>query len=284
MNSATPVTIRTLSRPELDTALEWAAAEGWNPGLYDGEAFHAADPQGFFGAFLDGEMVGSLSAVSYGKSFGFLGLYIVRPEYRGCGYGMALWRTALDYLGERLIGLDGVVERQADYMRSGFKLAYRNVRYQGVASGPVPVSREVVPLTAVPFDALRRYDRRLFPAPRERFLRAWIGQPHCAALGLPDQSGLAGYGVVRKCRSGFRIGPLFADDAAGAEALFLALRNHAGPGEPIVLDVPEPNLAAVALAERYGLSVVFETARMYKGGAPNLPLASVFGVTTFELG
>jgi ribosomal protein S18 acetylase RimI-like enzyme len=287
MSPTAPVTIRTLTRPELDTALEWAAVEGWNPGLYDGEAFYAADPRGFFGAFLDGEMVGSLSAVSYGQSFGFLGLYIVRPEYRGRGYGMALWRAALDALGKRTVGtvgLDGVVERQADYVRSGFKTAYRNVRYQGVASEPVPVGREVVSLAAVPFDVLRRYDSGLFPAPRERFLRVWIGQPYGAAFGLPDRDGLAGYGVIRKCRSGFKIGPLFADAAGGAEALFLALRNHAGPGEPIVLDVPESNLAAVALAERHGLGVVFETARMYKGAPPDLPLASIFGVTTFELG
>jgi hypothetical protein len=29
---------------------------------------------------------------------------------------------------------------------------------------------------------------------------------------------------------------------------------------------------------------VFETARMYKGSAPVLPLDNIFGVTTFELG
>jgi len=30
--------------------------------------------------------------------------------------------------------------------------------------------------------------------------------------------------------------------------------------------------------------VVFETARMYTGAAPQLPLRRLFGVTTFELG
>ena len=29
---------------------------------------------------------------------------------------------------------------------------------------------------------------------------------------------------------------------------------------------------------------VFETARMYRGGQPQLPLDRVFGVTSFELG
>jgi hypothetical protein len=32
------------------------------------------------------------------------------------------------------------------------------------------------------------------------------------------------------------------------------------------------------------MTVVFETARMYTGEAPRLPLDGIFGVTTFELG
>jgi phosphoglycolate phosphatase-like HAD superfamily hydrolase len=48
--------------------------------------------------------------------------------------------------------------------------------------------------------------------------------------------------------------------------------------------VPEPNAAAVALAERHGLQPVFETARMYRGPAPSEPLTRIYGVTTFELG
>jgi hypothetical protein len=59
---------------------------------------------------------------------------------------------------------------------------------------------------------------------------------------------------------------------------------HLAPGTEFFVDVPEPNTAAIALAERQGMSVVFETARMYTGPAPKLPLARLFGVTTFELG
>ena len=33
-----------------------------------------------------------------------------------------------------------------------------------------------------------------------------------------------------------------------------------------------------------GLTPVFETARMYRGPAPALPLERIFGITTFELG
>lgn len=33
-----------------------------------------------------------------------------------------------------------------------------------------------------------------------------------------------------------------------------------------------------------GLAPVFETARMYRGAMPRLPLERIFGITSFELG
>ncbi|HSC98032.1 MAG TPA: GNAT family N-acetyltransferase, partial [Casimicrobiaceae bacterium] len=55
-------------------------------------------------------------------------------------------------------------------------------------------------------------------------------------------------------------------------------------GEQIFLDVPEINREAMTLAQRNDMDVVFETARMYLGVAPDLPMHRIFGVTTFELG
>ena len=103
-------------------------------------------------------------------------------------------------------------------------------------------------------------------------------------MGILSDGKLAGYGVLRLCRSGYKIGPLFADRPEYAEALFVALKAHAAEGAPLYLDVPEVNPAAVALAKRYNMNAVFETARMYTGKSPDLPMNRLFGVTTFELG
>jgi hypothetical protein len=89
--------------------------------------------------------------------------------------------------------------------------------------------------------------------------------------------------VIRPCRAGFRIGPLVADDRAGAEAVLAALLAGVGGGE-IFLDVPNVNRDAVALVQDLRLAPVFETARMYTGATPPLRLERLFGVTTFELG
>ncbi len=273
--------IRTMRRGDIDLALDWAAAEGWNPGIHDGDPFYHTDPKGFFIGELGGEPAGCISAVAYSDSFGFVGLYIVRPEFRGMGFGIQLWNTAMRYMGNRNIGLDSVIAQQENYKKSGFRYAHRNIRYEGVGEGST--SRYIIELTEVPFEKLAAYDAALFPAMRPEFIRRWINQPEGAALGFLKNGKLAGYGVIRACRSGFKIGPLFADEESIAEALFNALSEKAA-GETIFLDTPEINSAAVALAERYGMKMVFETARMYTGEPYLSQLYRVYGITSLELG
>ncbi|MEX0694596.1 MAG: GNAT family N-acetyltransferase [Rhodospirillales bacterium] len=273
-----------MTRQEIGIPVEWAAQEGWNPGLYDGESFYAADPDGFILGLLDGEPVACISAVRYGTSFGFIGFYIVKPEFRGKGYGLQTWNAALHALEGRNIGLDGVVDQQENYRKSGFDLAYRNIRFKGAGGGDFEAPPEIITLSDVGFETIEAYDRQFFPGPRTAFLRTWINQPGSAFRGFWRAGKLSGYGVLRQCRSGYKIGPLFADSPEQADMLFQSLKATTPAGEPVYLDVPETNTAAVALARRHQMQVVFETARMYTGSAPEISLHSLYGVTSFELG
>jgi ribosomal protein S18 acetylase RimI-like enzyme len=279
---AESLSIATADLAGIETMLDWAAAEGWNPGLRDAEAFRAADPDGFLLGSLRGEPVAAISLVNYDERFAFLGLYIVRPEFRGRGHGISMWRAALARAGSRNVGLDGVVEQQANYARSGFKLVRRNVRYAGQASRS-SMPDGLVPIADVPASAVVRYDARIFPADRFPFLSSWLRMPGATGLAAMRDGSLTGYGIARRCRTGFKIGPLFADDEATAERLLGGLVGAIGD-EPFLLDIPEPNDAAGRLVERFGMSPVFETARMYTGDPPPEPVERIFGVTTFELG
>ena len=271
-------------RPEeVSIAVNWAAAEGWNPGLADDACFAVADPEGFWIGELDGAPAATVSCVNYGASFAFLGFYIVREDLRGRGYGLRIWNAAIAHAGGRVIGLDGVVAQQQNYMKSGFALAYANIRYGGTVAVSSAPQAGVVALTDVPFSAVEVDDATVFPAPRAAFLRAWIGAPGHVGRALMRDGVLVGWGVIRPCRTGRKIGPLVADDRATAEVVLSALLAAAGGGE-IFLDVPSINRDAVALAQDLGLAPVFETARMYTGVIPALRLERIFGVATFELG
>jgi ribosomal protein S18 acetylase RimI-like enzyme len=122
-----------MRRDEIPLAIELAAREGWNPGLHDAHCFAEADPRGFLIAEVDGRLAGCVSAVSYENRFGFIGLYIVVPEFRGQGIGWRLWTQGMQRMAGQLVGLDGVPEQQDNYRKSGFVLAWPNVRYSGTA-------------------------------------------------------------------------------------------------------------------------------------------------------
>jgi GNAT superfamily N-acetyltransferase len=275
--------IRTMRPDEISLAVDWAAAEGWNPGLADAACFACVDRQGFLIAELDGAPAATVSCVNYNEGFSFLGFYIVRPDLRGTGCGIRIWKAAIAHAGSRVIGLDGVTAQQDNYRKSGFQLAYANVRYGGtvVASAVPPAS--IMALSDVPIAAIEADDATVFPAPRPAFLQAWIGAAGHVGCAVVRDGKPAGWGVIRPCRKGFKIGPLVADDRAAAERVFTALVAAAGGGD-VFLDVPEVNRDAVALAQGQGLAPVFETARMYTGAIRPLRLERVFGVTTFELG
>lgn len=273
-----------MRRDELPVAVEWAVAEGWNPGLADAECFWLEDPGGFFCAEADGKMIGSVSVLNYNDRFAFAGLYIVSPAYRGKGIGMQLYRHAMRHAGSRIVGGDGVVAMVPKYEKDGgLFLHYNNARYEGTGGGLMP--NGLTPVQKVNFADLLAYDTAHFPAKRESFLRFWISHKDHAGFAKLDKNGkILGYGMRRTCHRGYKIGPLFAKDRKTAELILDGLIADI-PGEPFFLDIPRPNTAAVALVEDRKMVPVFFTARLYSTKDPvPLPLDEIFGVTTFELG
>lgn len=275
--------ISTMSRAELDIAIDWAAREGWNPGLQDGDSYFTADPQGFLIGRIGEVPVATISVVRYGD-FGFLGFYIVHPEWRGHGHGWRIWQAGMARLEGCNVALDGVVAQQDNYRKSGFRLAWRNMRFEGFGAATAAQDARIVALSSVPFDSFAQWDRPFFPAERPAFQRAWITQPGATALGIVEHGQLAGHGVLRPCRQGWKIAPLYAGRPELANALFNALIAQVPAGEPYYLDVPETNPAAVALAQAHCMKLCFETARMYTGPAPELPIDRIYGITSFEIG
>ena len=278
-------TLRTLKNHEIHLVMDMAAREGWNPGLHDGAAFYAADPQGFLVAELAGRVLGCISAVSYGGTFGFIGLFIVAPDLRGQGVGRLLWDAAMARLAGQVVGLDGVPAQQAYYSRKGFELAWQNVRFEGVAqpSADAPDSH-IVALDTVDFAALCADDSRVFPAAREEFLRVWINMPGAYGLAWVEMGQLVGWGLIRPCQQGYKIGSLVADTPGIATALYDGLCQQVPNGSTVYLDVPLPNANALKLAENRQMQRVFATARMYCGQSPVLEMERIYGITSFELG
>ncbi|WP_245835197.1 GNAT family N-acetyltransferase [Thalassospira mesophila] len=287
---ANPEKIRRLREKDLTTMLQWAADEGWNPGTDDLASFWHTDPEGFWGAFDKNGLAAVISCVTYSADFAFIGFYMCRPDRRGQGLGLRLWNSVLNGPVAQTIGLDGVVDQQDHYAKSGFQLAHRTIRMAGTVATPAsfvaPADLFDLKIDDIAIVDAFEQSLHLFAESRLSFLSGWIGSEKHTALALYGPMGVRGYGVIRPCLDGYKIGPLFAQNPEDADCLFQALlaRREGNPDRPVFLDIPEPNAAAASLAQKYGMAPVFETARMYRGHAPKLDLAKTFSISSFELG
>ena len=287
MIDPTQLTFKKLDFEGVQTLVDWAAKEGWNPGPSDAAVFWKTDPDGFYGLFNGDKLVAGGAIISYGGAFGFMGLYIVHPDYRGNGIGRRLWYLRRDTLLSRLrndasVGMDGVVEMQPFYKKGGFEIAFRDERYQRMGED-FNYSPSVVKLKPSDIPQVQAYDQICFGFSRPSFLDAWLSMKDSHVFLYKKNGQMMGYAVLRKTGVGAKIGPLFADDMHVAEELYKACLT-AGEGAPVFLDIPVINEEAVALVKKYNADYVFECARMYRGTPPDLPIHQIFGITTFELG
>lgn len=274
------IVIRPLDLAEIETLIGWAKAEGWNPGLADASAFQAADPEGFIGCFVDGLIAAGISAIRYGSAFGFIGLYIAHPDFRGRGYGRRVWDAGMAHLKGRTIGLDGVPEQQANYRSMGFVSDYETFRWSGKLEGRIDPN--ICSLEEIDLTALIAFDSRHFAEGRPAFLQKWLALPRQRKV-LIRSGVICGYAVSRQCHEGYKIGPIFAADTHAATTLLYACAAET-EDEVIQIDVPAGQVRFSALLKRRGFERGFQTTRMYRGTPPSFETARVFGVTTLELG
>jgi hypothetical protein len=216
-----------------------------------------------------------------------MGLFIVKPEFRALGIGRKLWYQRRDLLLKRLqpnssIGMDGVVDMQNFYQKGGFHILFKDERYENIGSS-FQVDANISNIHGEDLEEIFQYDQQCFGFLRTQFLNPWIKLPRNKNLKYLKNGQIKGFCIVRKVNIGYKIGPLFAENAVVAEELYKASLNSV-IGEPIFIDIPMINEKAIHLVNKYHAKYVFECARMYHGQAPPIPIKKVFGITSFELG
>lgn len=285
--------IRPLQRDDIAAVTDWARQEGFAPGRGDLAIYRHTDRQGIWVGWLGGERIGCITGVRYNAAYGFLGLYLVRPAWRGRGYGLQLWEHALEHLADLpCVGLEAAPDRVDDYARWGFAPASPTTRWQGISDGTIPAAAaaaawQLLEGEAIPERAVQCFDAQREPSPRPHFLSQWLHHPAGTVLALIDAAGdCHGFGRIRPCLlergEGWRIGPLMAETPEAADRLLRGLL-HRHPGV-VLIDAPGANGAAVPLLERLQFRPVGTTLRMYRGEAPAASLRDVYGLACLELG
>jgi ribosomal-protein-alanine N-acetyltransferase len=288
--------IRPLARRDIEVVTAWARAEGFTPGSGDVEIYRHTDRQGLWLGWLGQEPVGCIAGVRYNAAYGFLGLFLVTPSQRGKGFGVELWRHALAHLADLpCIGLEAAPDRVDDYASWGFRPASPTTRWQLIhaeTTGDAWSADRGDRLTllegsAIPTAAVQIFDGQREPSPRPHFLADWLQHPAGTVLALIDTRGQChGFGRIRPCLlrhgEGWRIGPLLADSPTLAAQLLRGLINR-HPGV-VLIDTPDANPAAASLLQQLGFRALSHTMRMYRGPAPSVSMAEVYGLACLELG
>ncbi|MEG9862497.1 MAG: GNAT family N-acetyltransferase [Parvularculales bacterium] len=272
------VTMNTASADDMKTIVEFSRAEGWNPGKDDAIIFRATDPKGFYVAKHKGEVIASISVVNHNDTFAYMGFYICRPDYRGKGIGMALWNHAIKWAGTRDIGLDGVREQEANYVKSGFVKVMDSCRYEGQLAGRGHPDIRLAGDDDI--DDLIEMDAAANGVRRSVFVQVWTAStPDRKTVMFDDGSGFA---TIRACQNGVKIGPVICDDVNKAMMLVEACLDLM-PSDPVIIDVPEENTAMIKTLTGKGFSETFVAARMYRGKVPQIS-PRLHAIAGMELG
>src|SRR3989339_1326409 len=165
------IEIRTLTSADIPFGMMLKENAGWNQLPSDWARLIAAEPNGCFIARCDGRDVGTVTTTGYEKRFGWVGMFLVRPEMRRRGVGTKLLMHGIEYLEKKeisVVRLDATAAGRPLYRKIGFVEEYLLERRQGIGES-IGFSPDLQILPDA-IDHVCAYDAPVFGADRSRVL------------------------------------------------------------------------------------------------------------------
>lgn len=256
--------VRAFGPDDIPFAARLSGAEGWGISQEDYQGLVELEPDGCFVAEEDGQPVGMITSVSYGK-LGWIGSLIVRSTNRRRGCGRALLESAVGYLldgGVRTIGVDAALQAVPFYRQAGFWPAFELLHMKRNAHfAPEVPAQSIGPLEEKDLYAVSVFDWACFGGCRQKALRSLL-EHSPVALVAQDQQGVAGYLMARRRKHEWVIGPWAC--VRSAEPLLNQALAAIG-AEPIRTALPKVNEHALGALRNHGFTVYYCEIRMYHG-------------------
>jgi GNAT superfamily N-acetyltransferase len=224
---------------------QWCIDEGWNIGLHDSEIYYKIDPIGHH-IVKANESIASLSLIKHSSTFFTLGPFIVHKSYRGQGVGETLWNVALSRMNQEHpdahIALYSVSEQVERYKKAGF-VPVLNIQRWYINSNQLiypSMSDKCTLITNKLIPSVSEYYQNHYVTNRELLFKNLLLKPETNGLVFMDDNVIKGFGFIRPCVRGFRIGALVADTSEIAQTLIAGLLVFA-QSAPVFIDVPGSN-------------------------------------------
>ena len=278
--------IRAFVEDDIPAAMRLKEAAGWNQIERDWLTVIALAPEGCWVYEADGNVVGTVTAITYGRKLAWIGMMLVDPGRRRRGIGRSLMQHALAYLkgaGVGIIKLDATDMGYPLYHDLGFQDECLIERWSGIAA-PAPCESAGQELPALrQVEEVSALDQEAFGVSRTAVLRSLRQGCTQECLRTPD-----GYVMARPGSNAHFLGPCVAREPGQARSLIESiLGRHSG--EKVFWDLLPGNELASDLARELGFTCVRRLRRMWRPGvrernemAPNL--AMQFAAAGFEFG
>lgn len=271
------LSLRCMEKKDLEMVMNWCKEEKWNVGKYDATAYYTLDPQGHFLFLLDEQPVGAISIVRYSPKLLAIGPFIVKKEYRNKGYGTQIWQHAIELLEKNTNAtacLYSVPTQISRYASSGFKKDFHIQRWQKSfikkTSNVEETTEGLKQLNSISIESIIEYDQSIFSASRKKLLAKFIQNEQIVGFASTDNNGkITGFGLIRPCIQGYRIGPLYANHIENAQKLFKTLLDKVN-NCTVFIDAPSHNPNVEHFTSFFNLDRVSEadTVAMFRGEVP----------------
>jgi ribosomal protein S18 acetylase RimI-like enzyme len=257
--------IRRLSQDDLDFAQSIRSVAGWNQTDRDWRRLFDSAPDGCFLAEIDGQPAGTATAISYGVELAWIGMILVRPEYRRRGIATRLMDHCLAWLTEqmkvRCVKLDATPDGRKVYEKLGFQDEFELTRWEGRSTPGYEGEHSE-------FDGVthRDMDRKAFGADRLSFLKRLANESRRTLVNA------GGFGMLRDGSNADYLGPIVSREEKSGCTIVRSLLQGPEIG-PVFWDIPSDNAPAVHLARELGFRRQRPLTRMWTGqqNAPGDP-------------
>jgi len=285
------ITIRLLTEHDISFVTQLTNPERWGYLSCDIKRYVECEPKGCFTAELDRKQAGHIFSIGYGN-LGWIGLLIVKAEYRKKGIGIMLMKKAIRYLlnrGVETIRLEAVPNTADLYRKLGFVDEYDSLRFMKIyRKATHPYSRCLEHIKEEELNELAQFDAQYFGANRSKVLgRLYRDYPQYCFVSKKKHK-IIGYIMARKTTNGFWLGPWTCNPQhlnVAKQLITSCIDSLNEKNQELRAGMPSPNLAATRLLQSLGFKIVSKSIRMFKG-KPNSSgnISGVYGIGGPEKG
>jgi predicted N-acetyltransferase YhbS len=282
--------LRPMTEADVPGADALRRLAGWNQTCADWRRLLALNPDGSFVAEEEGEIIGAVATITYGRALAWIGMMLVHPDHRRKGLGSQLMRCAIERLrdmGTACIKLDATPLGRPVYEALGFLPEQTLTRWRRPPTDPGALvggpSKGIHPLTEADWPGVEALDAAAFGTARPRLLRALAASSH-RTLTAARNGRIDGFGLLRPGDQADHLGPVACTRPESMAALLPALLE-ASQNRAVVWDLPDNNASAVELAKRFGFAPARLFTRMYLGNPLSAPKPmALFAIADPSLG